>query len=106
MAEYIEREAAKKAIYSGYTVLGLKEAGAFTIGDAFEIIIDNVSAADVAPVRHGRNIYNTVPEHCEFKCSLCGAELSTVYGGKNDFGMDGGYLKYCPNCGAKMDKEE
>ena len=56
-------------------------------------------------LRHGRNICDTVPVHCEFKCSLCGAELSTVYGGRNDFGMDGGYLNYCPSCGALMDKE-
>ena len=60
---------------------------------------------NVTPVRQGRNIHDTVPEHCEFKCSLCGAELSSVYGGRNDFGMDGGYLKYCPNCGCRMDLE-
>ena len=60
----------------------------------------------LTPVRHGRNIYYTVIGHCEFKCSECGVELSTVYGGKNHLGMDGGYFKYCPYCGARMDGAE
>lgn len=103
MAEYIERRTAyslaKKvceAVDSNPRVL---------LPQIILDLIDDLPAADVQPVRHARNICGIVPGHCEFKCSLCGAELSTVYGGRNHFGMDGGYLKYCPNCGAKMDGE-
>lgn len=65
---------------------------------------DDLPAADVRPVVRGRDICDTVDGHCEFKCSVCGVELSSVYGGKNDFGLDGGYFNYCPNCGAQMEK--
>ena len=57
--------------------------------------IDSISklpAADVAPVRHGRWIYD---HWCEFKCSVCGEfSNSKPYRGKEN---------YCPNCGARMD---
>jgi len=95
MAEYIEREAALKLAH-------------YDDHDVPVIDVENIEAlpaADVAPVRHGRNICDEIHGHIEFKCSLCGCELSTVYGGKNDCGMDGGYFNYCPNCGAKMGGE-
>ena len=99
--EYISKQAFNNAIRDAVR----KYPNTFYNGlEVARQIAHDMDAADVAPVRHARNIYSTVPEHCEFKCSLCGAELSTVYGGRNDFGMDGGYLKYCPNCGAKMDE--
>lgn len=63
-------------------------------------------AADVRPVVRGLNICDTVNGHCEFKCSVCGVELSSVYGGNNDFGLDGGYFNFCPNCGADMREEQ
>lgn len=44
--------------------------------------------ADVAPVRHGR----WKKEYGHYKCSLCN--------GLDDFADN-----YCPNCGARMDKE-
>jgi len=47
-------------------------------------------AADVVPVRHGRNESGT-----GFMCSVC------LF---RDFGVFRGYKpNYCPNCGAKMD---
>ena len=54
--------------------------------------IKQIPAADVAPVVHGRKIED---EGIGFfyLCSLCGECLP--YG-----------ANYCPNCGAKMDKEE
>ena len=57
-----------------------------------------IHAADVAPVRHGRWI-KPVPGDGENYCSVCKAEQPWFYGY--------GYLKsnYCPNCGARMDKE-
>ena len=50
-------------------------------------------AADVAEVRHGRWIASR-DEFCA--CSIC---KYPVYVGWNQ-------TNYCPNCGAKMDKEE
>lgn len=66
--------------------------------------VEGALAADVRPVVRGRNIYDMANGHCEFKCSVCGVELSSVYGGRNDFGLDGGYFNFCPNCGARMEE--
>ena len=100
MAEYIEREAAIAVIeekqkelcpvgmYSRHAVYG-SDREKF---DAWEEIIEAIEAipaADVQPVRHGRWIkrgWSTV-------CSECGEDYA--FAKRN----------YCPNCGAKMDKE-
>ena len=56
-----------------------------------------VPAADVAPVRHGRNINAEWPSL--FECSVCGwSDDDTTTG-------DTTVYNYCPNCGAKMDLE-
>ena len=49
----------------------------------------------------GRNICDTVNGHCEFKCSVCGADALVVEGGS----LDGGYFKFCPNCGVPLEEE-
>ena len=63
--------------------------------------------AEVATVRHGRD----TQEERYFKCSECGYGAADVYesgpitlyeGTKRG---EGGW-HYCPNCGAKMDKED
>ena len=60
-----------------------------------EIAIGKTQAADVAPVRHGHWIekwkydFGTI---CD--CSICGTRIFD----------DGHTLKYCSNCGAKMDE--
>ena len=97
MPEYIEREnLAKEGWYLQRLVYGVGYAAIET-----KKIID-IPVADVRPVVRGRDICDTVDGHCEFKCSVCGVELSSVYGGNNDFGLDGGYFNFCPNCGATM----
>ena len=54
-------------------------------------------AADVAPVRHGR----WIEDHDYLKRPECSVMV------KWDFTFfDIGDWNYCPNCGAKMDKEE
>ena len=61
--------------------------------------IDEMPAADVVPVRHGRWI-----EECEesmYSCSVCGTEWVTIEGTPEENGMD-----FCPHCGAKMDLKE
>ena len=62
--------------------------------------LEDAPAADVAPVRHGRWI--KYPRAHYFKCSEC----KCVAPYKKAMAMDGERkYKYCPGCGAKMDKE-
>lgn len=83
--EYIEREAAIEAIMS--------DPPDAHYPSWYIDRIKTLSAADVAPVRHGR----WIASHDEFcACSIC---KYPVYVGWNK-------TNYCPNCGAKMDKEE
>lgn len=97
MKEYIERAEAldicqkeyedrlRMADYCGDTV-------ALDIGG----VIKGIPAADVAEVRHGRwiNTNKEVEQMC--KCSECGYPISYFWS----------RTPYCPNCGARMDKED
>ncbi len=82
MAEYIKREDAIHDIR--YDCFGLEN---YTRRDAIDCI-NALPAADVTEVRHGRWLEGKSLE----KCSLCGKK------GFPDW-------NYCPNCGARMDKE-
>ena len=94
MAEYIKRESvlakidefAKQNIAHGFPV------------DVFDIemmkkMVEKLPAADVAPVVHGHWIRQD-ESFTRFKCSNpeCSAENFS------------GFENFCPNCGAKMDK--
>ena len=93
MKEYIERAAAldicqkeyeerlRMADYCGDTV-------AWNIGG----VIKSIPAADVAPVRHGRWERNS-PDDIVVYCSQCMMPQDAP-------------SKYCPSCGALMDKED
>lgn len=103
MAEYIEREAAIAIIEEKQKELcpvGRYGRG-YVYGsdrekyDAWDEIIDaleNIPAADVAPVVHGRWVFGG--DGCVI-CSKCNEEES------ND-----NHRNSCPNCGAKMDGGE
>ena len=56
--------------------------------------LDELPSVDAAPVVHGRWIDNGIPESMLSGCSVCG------------FSCGAYTFNYCPNCGAKMDKEE
>ena len=87
MAEYIDREAARNALY---------EADAITMKGVE--IINNFPAADVAEVKHGR--WEPRQDAVGFlRCSIC--KDCNVY----DDWPDGKKWAYCPNCGAKMEAE-
>ena len=89
MAEYIERENAI-AWFMPY-----EHAGESIDADVVISDIKGMKAADVAPVRHGRNINAEWPSL--FECSVCGwSDDDTTTG-------DTAVYNYCPNCGAKMD---
>lgn len=102
MDEYIKREEAKRTI-----VEAVDNGLATTSADLAEIL-DELPAADVAPVRHGRwdgegDGYAETEDgemalvYDVWNCSECGYTI--------DEGIDAPGLlpNYCPNCGAKMD---
>ena len=95
--EYIEREEALSAIKQ-----------AFEKGEGPSLYIKRIPAADVAPVRHGEWL-NFYGDFSTAECELC-AELYEVSPDespqKEYFDAFKEFYRYCPNCGAKMDKEE
>ena len=90
MAEYVKREYAIDAVLDVYCDTPDIDLS----GEKFEAAIFKIQAADVAPVRHGRNINAEWPSL--FECSVCGwSDDDTTTG-------DTAVYNYCPNCGAKM----
>ena len=87
MAEYIEREALRNALY---------DADAITMNGVK--ILNQFPAADVAPIRHGRWIGIPLCGSDDCECSECGnwCNIHVNLCGE-------AIQKYCPYCGAKMD---
>lgn len=81
MTEYVSKDAVRQ-------MLGNRYGG-------FLLELDAMPAADVVPVVHGRWLSCEVHNDIE-QCSECGMifHYPSYYG-----------YKFCPNCGAKMDKE-
>lgn len=79
MAEYIDREKAKRLLHIEYAY-------------AAEQLLDEIPAADVVPVVHGVwGRVNKIDPISGYRCSKC----------RRIVGFD--LTPYCPNCGAKMD---
>lgn len=96
MAEYIEREEALEALL--YEICG---TGYQTTA---MMAVRRIPAADVAPVVHGRWITwedagNFPPSPERYECSVCHDAAQRLCNGDDLLSF------YCPNCGAKMDKE-
>lgn len=93
MAEYIEREALKKIFIDHY-------ADEYPTS-LILAVIDNVPAADVEEVRHGKWYRHNEKEHGDtcYYCSYC-EEMAL-----SDC-MVWELTDYCPNCGEKMDLGE
>ncbi len=111
MAEYIDREAMAKFISQVRMRLPHESKDFFTRDEMllnFEQYIRITPPADVAPVKHGKWIWN--PDGMDWglgawECSECACR-------NNNLGMNSKMnplmfsgSKYCPNCGAKMDGE-
>ena len=69
-------------------------------------LIKILSAADVQPVKHGKNIATDYDEVDQFVCSECGIELQNWVRVEHD--EDDGdethheyRFNFCPNCGAR-----
>jgi len=99
MDEYISREELRKH---------LKECHDDELFDpdmkkaifGIDIYIENMPAADVQPVKHGK----WVQDKWQDKCTNCEKRLEDLFEG--DFYYDCEELHFCPNCGAKMDGDD
>ena len=103
MAEYIEREEIRGA-YEKLTRSYVND-DPYIADWRFDEMIESLPASDVAPVRHGRWIYNI--ESGEYVCSACGENALSF---KKDtlYGVDlyeTCLTDYCQNCGARMVEE-
>lgn len=96
MAEYIEREATIKAIYES-DPNGIRRTLGFNVGQ-IEEALRAIPTADVAPVRYGRWTLNK--KYGDYECSECGQ------GDVKAMDFTNLKMRYCPNCGAKMDGAE
>ena len=85
MDEYIKRETAVRMVMEAKWVDGSDGAMAMET-------VASAPAADVAPVVHGRWIYDKKVQRPY--CSVC---KGYFYGATNS------PMSYCPNCGTKMD---
>ena len=101
MDEYIKRKEIRRAYE--------KLASSYMHGEPyiadwkFDEMIEELPAADVAPVMHGRWISLTDCSNAGVYCSICHKK---VY--KEDYAWcnkkNRGRSSYCPNCGAKMNE--
>ena len=93
MKEYIERAAILKSL--GYDE---KRRADVLPGSTFDIVLKE-AAADVAEVRHGRWEQHLQSSKVApvYTCSLCKLNVS---------GFEKRWIKYCPYCGARMEKED
>lgn len=99
MKEYIERELLLIGVDGCISALHAQakgdpiQEGAIKLVEVTRDYIASLSAADVAPVRHGRwknggnGLYDT--------CTACGKEIYLAIP-----------MNYCPECGALMDGKE
>ena len=101
MKEYIEREAVEEFIQDGLNNPDKSKAFGH---DAIEILagIHFMLAADVAPVRHGRWMATDAYPH-HLYCSVCYKTYAKNAKWVNELDLP---TNYCPNCGARMDKED
>ena len=88
--DYVERNKIMEALLDWAVFLNNPDT--LSRSDAL-FIIDNIEAADVAPVVHGEWLCAETDDEQFFLCSVCN---NKEYWESN----------YCPNCGAKMDLEQ
>ena len=107
MAEYIEREIAKKAFQDigtgrrdGWTTSLSPEEVAGYLADYLAEYLDGIPTVDVAPIKHGHWEYD---KHFRFaECSECEAEFYIC--DLEEISGDG-FINFYPNCGAAILKD-
>lgn len=105
MADLIDRQAAIDALLHNQEVYS-NNFGTDAIDKYTTAIIANdvetiAQLPSAQPRPKVKNVYYEENDHCEFKCSLCGATIGVVEGGT----LDGANFKFCPWCGAELDGE-
>lgn len=97
---YIEKEKLMMEIEESSKEIDLRFPRARAVKEALDTVkdyINDIPAADVAPVVHGKWIDKPTGQYGQNQswCSACGNHSGI--GGKAQ------HKPYCPNCGAKMD---
>lgn len=108
MKEYIERAAVHDLVKSlpEYHMFNYDrtESRRGISPDDVDFGVDKIPAADVVEVRHGRWERRNMglwDEDYAYACSACGEAWTLIDDTPEDNNMN-----YCPNCGARMDKED
>ena len=91
MTEYIERDALLDNISAAVKHRGMGEI----IGKTLMRYVKRQSAADVAPVVHGRIVGSLEDGRYRRRFSCCGEDATMI--------TQWAWPKYCPKCGAKID---
>lgn len=74
----------------------------YTWKDCENVLVEILSASTIDPARHGKWEKPTKKyPYWDWKCSECGCEEYRQRDSKGEYRV----MNYCPNCGAKMDKE-
>lgn len=107
MAEYIKREAVLRAVQGQRSPC--RSPAQNRILDCLKAAVIRISAADVAPVVHGRWEWfdeetgtpsTGYEREWGWRCSHCKEELPDDYDDPDDRPA----FRFCYNCGAKMDR--
>lgn len=98
MKEYIERAAAMDAILG----LTIADPAVAQYADAVCYHLQNLPAADVVEVRHGRWLTTDAYPH-HLYCSVCYKTYAKNAKWVNELDLP---TNYCPNCGALMKEDE
>lgn len=102
MAKYIDSEKAIDKLKRGFYVAGRSGKILNIVLETAIKTIEEMAAADVTEVKHGKWIKHSDDYDCEYiECSVCGEEF---YPPENAFEFDK-MPKYCQECGTKMDGE-
>ena len=104
MAEYIDRRDAQRAIFNKEEHFFADDRfpdSEFAYNDALLVAVnalDEIPAADVAPVIHAHWRAKEPAPWCSWyaTCSVCEERMT----------LEKRFTNYCPNCGAKMDEED
>lgn len=100
MTEYIERE----KVVSKFEAIknrGVSLKDAIYL-DGVMAVLDTIPAADISEARHGRWLTTDAYPH-HLYCSVCYKTYAKNAKWVNELDLP---TNYCPNCGARMDKED
>lgn len=98
MAEYIERAAVAKMLEDAQLISDGEYCGYCTE----DVSLNSIPAADISEARHGRWLTTDAYPH-HLYCSVCYKTYAKNAKWVNELDLP---TNYCPNCGARMDKED